>query len=136
MEDALKERAKLLGAIVPDLFKAKEPPTESLIQRICIHRVIAETPVKITAPKKIKVKTESVFEEFSPQINVVAGTQIRKMCPLTMADISVPWVGQCGHVFETSALLAVIKTNPYCPVLGCNKRLSKQVEGANPNTQP
>jgi hypothetical protein len=128
MDEALKERAKILDAIIPDLFKSEMIPSESLIKKICIHKHLATNFSKINAIKTIKVDSavEKIMETYNKNLEVINKEEIKSTCPLTSGNITDPWIGQCGHCFEKSAVISYLKQSKYCPVLGCNKVLVKK----------
>lgn len=126
MEDALKERASILENIISQLFRASSRPSESLVERICIHQFLATAPHRITSPKSIKAQTSKVFDKYAPQLNVVENSKSGTRCPLTQDAIRVPWVSECGHCFEEASVLEFIKVDKYCPIIGCNKKLARK----------
>lgn len=125
MEEELKSRSAILQNILPNLFKTNDLPSESLIRNILIHQSLAVNPFKISSAKSIKVNVEAVFEKFSPSLEVPE-KNTQQICILSQAAIKVPWIGDCGHAFEESIVLAYIQRgNKHCPLHGCGKPLIK-----------
>lgn len=125
MEDALKERAKILDELVPSIFKSEETPSESILKNILIHKALAEHPNKINNIKSIKVDVSALIDKYSVNCDIVESEKKIFICPITQSEVLKPWKADCGHVFEESAVLDALKRNMRCPVFGCNVRLSK-----------
>lgn len=125
MEEELKQRSNILEKLLPNLFKAKSLPNQNLIKNILIHQDLALHPLKISSIKSIKVNVESVFEKYSPSIELPVKVATQK-CILSQAIIKIPWTGECGHTFEESIILDyIMKNNKHCPLHGCGKPLIK-----------
>lgn len=126
MENALQERGKILESILTDIFRASDTPPDTLLQRISIHQAIALAPQKIISPKQVKPNVQALFERYAPPVNLV-GHQEGLVCPLTQGNITKPWVGSCGHVFEEATILDYLEKNntDFCPVYGCDKKVKK-----------
>ena len=126
MEEALNERASILEKIIPNLFKLKEPPKESLVKSICIHQALAANPFKISSLKSLKINVEAIFEKYNLKTEISLKTTA-KTCPFSKGPIEVPWEGQCGHIYDEKHILEYLKgKQQYCVVHGCNKRLIKK----------
>lgn len=120
----MKERHSILERMIPEIFKGEEHPGKAVIDRICLHMTLAAAPHKITNVKSIKVDSESIYDKYAPNFTVVKSNTVR-MCPLSSAEIRVPWNSTCGHSFERDAVLDYMVKMNYsrCPVIGCNKSL-------------
>lgn len=128
MEEALKERAKILEDGLPILFKAREEPSNELIKKISIHLTLSTNVSKIMNPSSLKTDPARIIEKYGQlQGNIVVEAQnISMICPLSQSAIKHKWTSICGHSFEESAVKDyMLKGKTQCPVLGCHKKLSK-----------
>lgn len=124
LESILSERAKLLGEVLPLLFKMEETPSESLLQRIALHQELGRSPSRISNVKSIKPDVAAILSAYSSGVELITDSSGPSLCPLSQAPIVVAWKGACGHLFEEQAVLDYIKrVASTCPVLGCAKRL-------------
>ena len=124
MEDALRERAKILEDLLPSIFKSIDEPSEKTLKLIMVHMALAETPSKIMNPKAIRPKPNDLIEKYSGTLDVVNVADNRpKICPLSQSAITKEWKGPCGHIFEDSAIQEYLKRSNKCPVIGCTAKL-------------
>lgn len=124
MDEMLKERSDTLNRILPLIFKIDNTPPEKLLQNISIHLTLGENPMRITNLKAIRPRPDALIDKYAQKLTVVE-INSNKICPLSQAPISKPWVGKCEHVFEESYILDYLKKKKdgYCPIKGCNKHL-------------
>lgn len=125
MENALKERSRILDSIIPELFKSEKQPPKTLIKKICVYNHLSENPSKINSIKNIKVndEIEDIFDKYNKNVRVIEEKDVKAICPLTLSEIKNSWKGACGHTFEKDAVVSYLIKNKYCPVHGCNKLL-------------
>lgn len=126
MNNILKERAEILQSIIPELFKVPKHNPECAISKICVHLHICEYPNSISNLKSIKVsnQVEAIMDKYNTSISVLT-KQSNLKCPLSQMEISDPWKGKCGHLFDKGSIKAYMKKDSYCPVHGCDKILKE-----------
>lgn len=126
MEEAMKERRKILEDLIPEIFQIEKVDHKNLIKNICLHIELDKFPNKIMNPAAVKVKNlaTEIIEKNTEQLNVVDDSERR--CPLLGSVIKKPWKSTCGHIYEEEAVLGYLQKERYCVVHGCNERLVKK----------
>lgn len=120
MDDALREREKLMDQLLTLILKVDKNPPEKLMKSLCLHKSLVDFQHKLSAPGSIRIDYKSMIEKYSPTVEVVEETQNESLrCPITQSAIVKCWDAPCGHKFEELAGKEYFKINRKCPVMGC-----------------
>ncbi|EPR79330.1 hypothetical protein SLOPH_1786 [Spraguea lophii 42_110] len=120
MDIEITERLVLLEEIKTLLIENDELDEEILLD-IETHKYYLEkrSTEKYSVIKK-QVKMSKEFKNEIKNTEKIELTVIQdEKCPLTQEKIKDPFVSQCGHIMERSAIKEYLKNNRNCPVVGC-----------------
>lgn len=126
MDEALKERSKILDELLPWLFANERQPPEGLVKQIAINKALAMAPHKMASPQRVRAECGWIYEKYGTNMKIIgnAGPETPR-CPISQSAIVTEWRAACGHVFEQASVDPYLQKNSTCPVFGCGKQLQK-----------
>ena len=128
MENLIQERLYLMKNLLKMYMTSNDLDKDTVELFLEEITILKQNNLVFSSKEQIK----KIFEkesDYMEAMSVIDGIEMEYMdnniCPISKQEINEKYIASCGHVFEKSAFLPLLRSRRIvCPVSGCSKMIS------------